>query len=188
MSRIKLNPNGCFVSIGISKACILWGGAPYLHGIQIMNQLPSFSMIIKTVEEFLSMKIIDFFQVEPKVLIILVSILFFLVSFLFNLLQRRRSSARVERLLEKEKSMLNFLGTIDEYLGRLERSCAFQLHRASSPQEMGKGIYIARDKIKSTMAAMEEHLHLFGHHRKKEKKQKSQTKQLKKSLNKNSFK
>lgn len=147
-----------------------------------MNQLPSFSIIIRFVEDFISMKINDFFQVEPKVFIILVSILFFLISFLFNLLQRRRSRARLDRLLENEKAIFNFLGTIDEYLGRLERSCTFELHRARTPQEMGKGIYVARDKIKSTMAVMEEHLHSFGHFRTINKRQKNQRKQLKKSL------
>ncbi len=152
-----------------------------------MNQLPSFSMIIKNMDGFLSTKIDDFFQVESKVFIILVSILFFLVSFLFNLLQRRRSRARLDRLLENEKSTLNFLGTIDEYLGRLERSCAFELHRARTPQEIGKGIYVARDRIKSTIAAMEEHLHSFGHYRRRENKQKNQRKQLNKSIKRNSF-
>ncbi len=147
-----------------------------------MDQLPSFSMIIKVVEDFLSMKINDFFQLEAKIFIILVFILLFLISFLFNLLQRRRSRARLDRLLENEKSMLNFLGTIDEYLGRLERSCAFELHRASSPQEIGKRVFVVRDKIKSTMVNMEEHLHSFGQYRRRQKIQ--SRKQLKSPLKK----
>lgn len=124
----------------------------------------------------------DIILMDPKTLGILLAVLFLLISFLFNLLQRRRSRARLDRLLENDRSFLNFLGVIDEYLGKLERSCAFELRGGKSPQEVGKGIYVARGRIKSTIAAMEEHLRFYGHERRKEKRQKSQRRQLKKTL------
>ena len=138
---------------------------------------------MQNLELFLWAKVMDIPR-DPKTLGILVAILFFLVSFLINLLQRRYSRTRLDRLLEKDESILNFLGVIDGYLGKLERTCTFELHRASSPQELGKAIYVARDKIRSTIAAMEDHLRSYGYNRRKEKIQESQRKRLNKSLKK----
>ena len=140
-------------------------------------------MIVKNLEHFLWAKLTDI-PIDPKTLGILVALLFLLISFLINLLQRRHSRTRLDRLLENDKSIRNFLGVIDEYLGKLERSCAFELREARSPQEVGKAIYVARDKIQSTIAAMEEHLRSHGHGRRKEKRQESQRKRLNKSLKK----
>lgn len=137
---------------------------------------------MQNLEHFLWEKFIHVSPADPKTLGIMVVILFLLISFLFNLLQRRRSRTRLDRLLENEKSVLNFLGTIDEYLGKLERSCAFELRGARSPQEIGKAIYVARDKIKSMVAAMEKHLCAYNHDRRKGKKQETQRKRLSKSL------
>jgi len=78
---------------------------------------------------------------EPKILCLLVAILFFLISFLVNLLQRRYSKNRLDRMLTKEESLVNFLVGIDKYLGKLEHTCTLELHGASSPQEVGKAIY-----------------------------------------------
>ena len=125
---------------------------------------------------------------EPKRLGLLVVLLFFLLSLLVNLLQRRYSRNRLDRLLENNRSVVNFLGVIDEYLGKLERGCVFDLRGASSPQEVGKAIYVAREKLRSTIAAMEEHLRFHDFGRKKEKRQQSQMKHLKKSLKKESLK
>ena len=140
-------------------------------------------MIMQNLEHFLWAKVMDI-PIDPKTLGILVVLLFLLISFLINLLQRRRSRTRFNRLLENDKSVINFLGVIDEYLGKLERSCAFELREARSPQEVGKAIYVARDKIRSTIGAMEEHLRSYGHDRRKEKRQESQRKRLNKSLKK----
>jgi len=140
-------------------------------------------MIMQNLEHFLWATVMDI-PIDPKTLGILVVLLFLLISFLINLLQRRRSRTRFNRLLENDKSVINFLGVIDEYLGKLERSCAFELREARSPQEVGKAIYVARDKIQSTIAAMEEHLRSYGHDRRKEKRQERQRKQLNKSLKK----
>jgi hypothetical protein len=121
---------------------------------------------------------------EAKTLGLLVATLFFLISFLVNLLQRRYSRNRLHRMLEKDVSVVNSLGVIDEYLCKLELNCTFDVHGASSPQEVGKAIYVARNKIQSTIAAMEEHLRSFHHHQRKERNQQNQKKQLKRSLKK----
>ena len=71
---------------------------------------------------------------EPKIFGLLIAILFFLISFLLNLLQRRYSKARFDRMLLKEVSVMNFLLAINKYLGKLERNCILELHEASSPQ------------------------------------------------------
>ena len=119
------------------------------------------------------------FPMEPKTLGLLVAILFFLISFLFNLLQRRYSRVRLHRMLEKDESVVNFLGVIDEYLSKLEFNCTFDVHGESSPQEVGKAIYVARNKIQSTIAAMEEHLRSFHHRQRREKRQQNQGKRPK---------
>jgi hypothetical protein len=117
---------------------------------------------------------------EQKTFGLLIAVLFFLISFLFNLLQRRYSKARLDRLLRKEKWVVVFLARINRYLGKLERSCTLELSGASSSQEVGKAIHVARDKIQSTITNMEEHLHSFRHYRRKEKAQKKQAKRLEK--------
>ena len=111
---------------------------------------------------------------EPKTFGLLVAILFFLISLLVNLLQRRYSKTRLDRLLTKEESVLHFLGEINNYLGKLEHACNFELHGASSPQEVGKAIHVTRNKIESTMANMVEHLRSFRQYRRKEKAQEKQ--------------
>jgi len=119
------------------------------------------------------------FPMEPKTLGLLVATLLFLISFLFNLLQRRYSRVRLHRMLEKDESVVNFLGVIDEYLSKLEFNCTFDVHGESSPQEVGKAIYVARNKIQSTIAAMEEHLRSFHHRQRREKRQQNQGKRPK---------
>ena len=148
------------------------------------QSMSSFWMIIQNLEHFLLAKVMDIVPVEPKTFAIQIAILLFLISFLINLLQRRHSRIRLDRLLENDKSVVNFLGVIDEYLGKLERSCAFERGKARSPQEMGKAIYVGRDEIQSTIAAMEEHLRAHGHDRRKEKRQENQRNRLNRSLKK----
>lgn len=124
---------------------------------------------------------IPIIPMEPKRFGLLVAILFFLISFLVNLLQRRYSKIRLHRMLTKEESVMNFLVGIDKYLGKLEHACTLELHGASSPQEMAKAIYGARNKIGSTIADMEEHLRSFRQYRRKQKAQEKQKKRLEKS-------
>jgi DNA integrity scanning protein DisA with diadenylate cyclase activity len=132
-------------------------------------------------EHFLWVEAISF-PMEPKTLILLVTLLFLLICFLVNLLQRRYSRTRMHRMLEKDESVANLLGVIDEYLGKLEFTCSFDFYGTSSPQEVGKAIHVVRNKIESTIAAMEEHLQSFQHHQRKEKRQKNQRKRLERSL------
>jgi hypothetical protein len=126
------------------------------------------------------------FPMEPKTLGLLIAILFLLISFLVNLLQRRYSRTRLHRMLEKEESVVNLLGVIDEYMGKIEFTCTFDVYGTSSLQEVGKAIHVARNKIESTIATMEDHLQSLHHHQRKEKKQKNQRKMLKRSLQKGS--
>ena len=118
---------------------------------------------------------------EPKRLGLLVAILFFLISFLVNLLQRRYSKTRLDRMLTKEESIMNSLVGIDKYLGKLEHACTLELQGASSPQEMAKAIYTARNRIGSTITDMEEYLRSFRQYRRKEKAREKEKKQLEKS-------
>ncbi len=118
---------------------------------------------------------------EQKTFGLLVAILFFLISFLVNLLQHRYSRARLDRMLTKEESFANFLVGIHKYLGELEWTCTVELHGASSPQEVGKAIHVARDRIDSTVAEMKEYLRSFRPYRKKEKAREKRMKQLEKS-------
>jgi len=117
---------------------------------------------------------------EPKQFGLLVAVLLFLISFLVNLLQRRYLKTRLDRMLKKEESVLNFLGEIHKYLGKLEHACTLEMHGATSPEKLGKAIYVARNKIQSTIADMEDHLRSFRQYRRKEKAQEKQKKRMEK--------
>jgi hypothetical protein len=118
---------------------------------------------------------------ELKTLALLVAILFFLVSFLVNLLQRRYSKTRLDRMLTKEASVLNFLVGINKNLVDLEWNCSIELQGATSPQEVGKAIHGARNKIEATITDIEKHLHSFRQYRRKVKAREKQKKGLEKS-------
>lgn len=117
---------------------------------------------------------------EPKIFGLLIAVLFFLISFLLNLLQRRYSKARLDRMLMKEKSVLNFLAAVDNDLDKLEWNCILELPEASSPQEVGKAIYVVRTKIESTIANIGEHLCSFRQYRGKIEVQGKKRRQLQK--------
>jgi hypothetical protein len=121
---------------------------------------------------------------EPKTFGLLVAILFFLVSLLANLLQRRYTRNRFGRTLRKEESVLKFLGTVDKNLGKLEMNCTLEVQGASSPQEVGKTIHVVRNEIQSAIANVEEHLRSFRQYRRKEKKRGKRRKELEKSYRK----
>jgi len=118
---------------------------------------------------------------EPKKLGLLVAILFFLVSLLVNLLQRRYGKTRLGRMLRKEESIVNFLEGIHKNLGKIEVTCTLEVQGASSPQEVGKTIHVVRNEIQSTIANMQEHLRSFRRHRRKEKAQEKKRKAGEKS-------
>jgi hypothetical protein len=115
--------------------------------------------------------LIEYIPMEPKKFGFLVAILFFLISFLINVLQHRYSKTRLDRAVRKEESVVNVLDEIDKNLGKLEVNCTFEVHGASSPQEVGKGIHVVRNKIQSTIDNIEEHLSSFRQYRRKEKAQ-----------------
>jgi hypothetical protein len=118
---------------------------------------------------------------EPIRLGLLVAILFFLVSLLVNLLQRRYGKTRLGRMLRKEESIVNFLEGIHKNLGKIEVTCTLEVQGASSPQEVGKTIHVVRNEIQSTIANMQEHLSSFRQHRRKEKAQGKKRKAAEKS-------
>jgi len=117
---------------------------------------------------------------EPKSYGLLVSILFFLISLLVNLLQGRYSKNLLDRMLTKEESVVDFLGRMHKYLGKLEHTCILELHGASSPQEIGKAMHRARNEIQSTIADLEEHLRSFRQYRRKERARAKHRKRLEK--------
>jgi hypothetical protein len=108
------------------------------------------------------------------------AILFFLISLLVNLLQRRYSRARLNRMLDEEESIIDFLVGMHRYLGKVERDCTLELHGTTSPQEIGKAIHAARNEIQSTMAEMDAHLRSFREYRRKLKAQEKQRKRMEK--------
>jgi hypothetical protein len=118
---------------------------------------------------------------EPKTFGLLVAILFFLISLLVNLVQRRYSKSRLDRMLTKEKSVITFLEGMHKNLGKLEYVCTLEVHGESSPQQVGKAIHGARDEIKSTIEDMEKHLRSFRQYRRKEKALEKRRKELEKS-------
>ena len=109
---------------------------------------------------------------ELKTFTLLVAIMFFLISLLVNLLQRRNSKARFYGMLTQEEGVIDFLEGINKILEDLEFKCSIELHGATSPQEVGKVISGARNKIESTLADMLKYLRSFRQYRRKEKAQK----------------
>ena len=117
---------------------------------------------------------------EPRTFGLLVAILLFLISLLVNLIQRRYSKRRLNRVLRKEESIVNFLEGIHKNLGKLEVTCTLEVQGESSPQEVGKTIHLVRNEIQSIIANMEEHLHSFRQYRRKEKTMRKQRNQKEK--------
>ncbi len=115
---------------------------------------------------------------DPKTFGLLAALLFFLISFFVNLVQRRYSKARFDRMLSKDESVLKFLGDLHKSLGKLERNCTLELHGESSPQAVGKAVRMTRNEIQSAMADMEEHLRSFRQYRRKEKAKEKHRKRL----------
>ena len=118
---------------------------------------------------------------EPRRLGLLVALLFFFVSLLVNLLQRRYAKSRLGRLLRKEESIVNFLEGIHKNLGKIEVTCTLEVQGASSPQEVGKTIHVVRNEVQSTIANMQEHLNSLRQHRRKERTKEKQRKRLERS-------
>ncbi len=114
---------------------------------------------------------------ELKTFTLLVAILFFLISLLVNLLQRRYSRVRFYRMLTQGEGVIDFLEGINKNLEDLEFKCSIELHGATSPQEVGKVISAARNKIETTLADTRNHLRSFRQYRRKEKAQKKLKKQ-----------
>ena len=125
-------------------------------------------------------------SMEPKTFGLLVATLFFLVSLLVNLLQRRYAKARLGRMLRKEESVVNFLEGIHKNLGKLEVTCTLEVQGESSPQEVGKTIHLARNEIQSIIANMQEHLRSYRQHRRKEKASEKRKKGLERSYQRSS--
>jgi hypothetical protein len=109
---------------------------------------------------------------EPKTFALLVAILLFLTSFLVNLLQRRYSKARFERMLKKEEFIVTFLEGMAKYLNELQRSSITEMDRESSLKKMVKAINTARDTTEWTLDDMKTHLSSLRQYRRKEKAQK----------------
>ncbi len=126
------------------------------------------------------------FPMEPKRLGLLVAILFFLISLLVNLLQRRYGKTRLGRMLRKEESIVNFLEGMHKNLGKIEVTCTLEVQGASSPQEVGKTIHVVRNEIQSTIANLQEHLNSFRLHRRKERVNEKQRKRLERSAQRSS--
>jgi hypothetical protein len=108
---------------------------------------------------------------EPKTFALLVAILLFLTSFLVNLLQRRYSKARVERMLKKEESIVTFLEGIAKYLNEQHRSSIIEMDGERSLKEMVKAIDSARDTIEWTLDDLKIHLSSLRQYRRKEEAQ-----------------
>ncbi len=106
---------------------------------------------------------------EPKTFALVVAILLFLTSFLVNLLQRRNSKARFERMLKKEEFIVTFLEGLAKYLNELQRSSITEMDRESSLKKMVKAINTARDTIEWTLDDMKTHLSSLRQYRRKEK-------------------
>ena len=117
---------------------------------------------------------------DSKAFGLLVALLFFLISFLVNLVQYRYAKARFDRMLSKDESVVKFLGGIHKSLGKVERNCTLELHGESSPQEVGKAVRMTRNEIQSAIVDIEEHLRSFRQYRRKEKAQEKHRKRLEK--------
>jgi len=118
---------------------------------------------------------------DPKTLGVLVLALFFLISLLLNLVQRRYHKKRIDRLLKNGESQLNFLNGLHASLGKLESACTFEMDVARSPEDIGRSIHAARNQIKSSIADLDTGLRSIREYRRKEKARRRHMKHLEKS-------
>ena len=105
---------------------------------------------------------------EPKTFALLIAILLFLISLLANLLQRRYSKARYDRMLKKEKSIVPLLEGLDKYLDELQWSCIMKMDREGSLKKAIKAISAARDKIERILDGMKTDPSSLRRYRRKE--------------------
>ncbi len=117
---------------------------------------------------------------ELKTYALQIAILLFLISLLVNLLQRRYSRARLDRMLRKDESIANSLDGVHKHLGKVERNCTLELYGSTSPQEVGKAIHGARNEIQSVMADLQAYLRSFRQYRRKLKAQEKLKKRIEK--------
>jgi CHASE3 domain sensor protein len=120
------------------------------------------------------------FPMEPKIFAILVAILFFLISLLISLIQRRRYRRQTDRLLGSEETTLNILNGLDTSLGKLESACTLEMDSAGSPKDIGRSVHAVRNQIKSSMTDIENNLRSFRAYRRKERAREKHRKHLEK--------
>jgi hypothetical protein len=106
---------------------------------------------------------------EPKILGLLVAILFFLISLLINLLQHHYYRKRTHGFLNKQESLFHSLTGLHNSLGKLETACALEMELTTSLKDMGKAIHIARNQLSSSISDIEGNLRSFREYRVKEK-------------------
>jgi len=106
---------------------------------------------------------------DPKIIALLVAILFFLISLLINLIQHHYYRRRTDRFLNKEESLYHSLTGVNNSLGKLEAACALEMELATSLKDMGKAIHIARTQLSSSIADIEGNLRSFREYRAREK-------------------
>ena len=160
------------------------GTTPYFLVGEFFGKIPFFVLFLNETTALVLMDISGLVQklqtfippidlgMDLKTFTLLVAVLFFLISLLINLLQRRYSKARFCRMLTQEECVVDFLEGINKNLEDLEFKCSIELHGATSPQEVAKVISAARNRIESTLADMLKYLHSFRQYRRKEKAQK----------------
>ncbi len=106
---------------------------------------------------------------DPKIFLLLVTILCFLISLLTNLIQHHYYRRRTDRFLNKQESLLHSLMGFNNSLGKLETACALEMELTTSLKDIGKAIHIARNQLSSSIADVEGNLRSFREYRTREK-------------------
>ena len=115
---------------------------------------------------------------DPKIFLLLVALLCFLISLLTNLIQHHYYRRRTDRFLNKQESLLHSLTGFSNSLGKLETACALEMELTTSLKDIGKAIHIARNQLSSSIADIEGNLRSFREYRAREKAREKQKREL----------
>jgi hypothetical protein len=92
-----------------------------------------------------------YIPMEPKILGLLIAVLFFLISLLINLIQHHYYRRKADRFFTKQESLLHSLTGLHNSLGKLETACALEMELTTSIKDLGKAIHIARAQLSSSI-------------------------------------
>ncbi len=106
---------------------------------------------------------------EPKIMALMIAVLFFLLALLINFLQYHHYKRRTDRFIQKEESLLHFLIRFSKIIKKIETTCTYEMEVTTSLKDIGNSLHSARNLISSSINDILGNLRSFREYRAKEK-------------------